>query len=211
MRAIIFANGEFIIHNEVQEFRENDLIIAADGGSRHCRELALIPDILIGDLDSVDGKTLTEWNDSGVKVIEFSEEKDQTDLELALLYAQKEDPSEIIVYGAVGGRLDMTMSSLTLLAHPELITPTTIIHGKEKINLLKQGETLDIQGDPGDIVSLIPLQSVSNRVTTKGLQYPLNDEVLEFGSTRGISNCLITNKAQVKLESGLMIVIQTFS
>ena len=150
MRAIIFANGELRSQEHIIELSEDDLIIAANGGSRHCLDLGIIPNILIGDLDSMDRNQLAEWRDIGVKVIEFPEDKDQTDLELAMLYAQRGHPAEILVYGGIGGRLDMTMANLFLLAHPDIKTPTTFICAKEKVRLLKAGDTLHISGDPGD-------------------------------------------------------------
>jgi thiamine pyrophosphokinase len=207
MRAIIFANGEFRSQDHFPELKDGDLIIAANGGSRHCLKLGIIPDILIGDLDSVDRQLLKDWQDAGLKVIEYPEEKDQTDLELALIYAQQENSNEILVFGGIGGRLDMTLANLILLAHPELTIPTTLICDKEKVYVLRPGDTLKILGESGDTVSLIPLHPGETRVTSEGLKYPLKNDLLEFGFTRGISNCLLDNKAQIKLITGLMVVI----
>ncbi len=207
MRAFIFANGEFCPQDAALTMQSDDLIIAADGGSQHCIALDLRPDLLIGDLDSMDEKVLKEWRSDGVKIISYSQDKDQTDLELALLYAQDQGVSEILVYGAAGGRLDMTIGNLTLLAHPDLTLPITLICGVEEVHLLRQGESLTLNGTPGEIVSLIPLQPGLSTVTTEGLNYPLTNEALVFGYTRGISNRLVKEQARIKLESGLLAVI----
>jgi len=207
MRAFIFANGEFCPKDAALTMQIDDLIIAADGGSQHCIALDLRPDLLIGDLDSIDEKVLNDWRTDGVEIISYSQDKDQTDLELALLYAQEQGVSEIFVYGAAGGRLDMTIGNLTLLAHPDLTLPITLICGVEEVRVLRQGESLTLNGIPGGTVSLIPLQPGPSTVTTEGLKYPLTSDALIFGYTRGISNRLVKEKARIKLESGLLAVI----
>ena len=209
MRAFIFANGEYCQQDAKLSIQDDDIIIAADGGSRHCIALELLPNLLIGDLDSIDKNILEKWRSEGVKIIGYSEDKDQTDLELALLYAQDQQVTEVLVYGAAGGRLDMTLGNLTLLAHPDLLIPITLICGNEEIHLLNEGESMTLDGNSGDIVSLIPLQPGPSTVTTKGLKYPLNKEDLVFGYTRGISNQLVKDQARINLESGLLAVIHT--
>jgi thiamine pyrophosphokinase len=209
MRSIIFANGDFSQDKDHLNLTENDLIIAVDGGSRHCQDLEIIPNVLIGDLDSVTETLLKEWESSGVKVISFPTDKDQTDLELALLYAQTQNPDEILVYGGVGGRLDMTFGNLMLLNHPELVTKTTFIRGSEKVYLLKAGDTLTLEGAFGDIVSLISLSFGQTQITTQGLEFALSEENLPFGYSRGISNRMISDRAEIQLGDGLLIIFHT--
>jgi thiamine pyrophosphokinase len=209
MKSIIFANGEFCQTANEINIADDDLVIAADGGGGHCQTLGIIPDVLIGDLDSTSKDLIQEWLNAGVLVIRRPAQKDQTDLELALLHAQAEGASEIIVYGAVGGRLDMTFGNLLLLAHPELTCPIRLICSGEEVQVLRPGESLVLKGEPGDIVSLLSLQPGESSITTKGLEYPLNNENLGFGFTRGVSNLLATNKAVIQLESGLLAVIHT--
>lgn len=209
MRALIFANGVYHDPFRTPEADPEDLVIAADGGSQHCLDLEIVPDILIGDLDSSDPDLAASWQKAGVEVIQYPEEKDQTDLELALMLAQNRGADEILVYGAVGGRLDMTFGNLTLLAHPDLRTPTTLICGAEEVHLLKPGGSLSLDGHPGEIVSLIPLQPGGALVTSTGLKYPLKKESLSYGTTRGISNVLLENQAAIQLDSGLLAVVHT--
>ena len=209
MKSIIFANGELCQTVNEINISKDDLIIAADGGSGHCQTLGIIPDVLIGDLDSTSKDLIQEWQNSGVLVIRHPAQKDQTDLELALLYAQAEGASEIIVYGAVGGRLDMTFGNLLLLAHPKLTSPITLICSGEEVRVLHPGESLVLQGTPGDIVSLLSLQPGESRIRTKGLEYPLDNEDLGFGLTRGVSNQMAAEQAVIQLERGLLAVIHT--
>ena len=209
MRAIIYANGEFCPDENYPQITDDDLVIAADGGSSHCQELDIIPDLLIGDLDSTSKGLLKEWEAAGVQIIHHPAEKDQTDLELALLHAQMTGASEIVVFGAVGGRLDMTFGNLLLLAHPELTSEIVYICGKEEVRLLHSGDSLTLLGEPGDTISLIPLLPGNSKITTEGLEYPLVEEELKFGFTRGISNRMTADRALIHLVGGLLVVIHT--
>jgi len=209
MKAIIFANGEYRPTNNQIDITEDDLVIAADGGNEHCSGLGIIPDILIGDLDSTDPDLIQKWKTAGVNVIQHQTDKDQTDLELALLHAQAEGATKIVVYGAIGGRMDMTFGNLILLAHPALKTLVKMVYGNEVVRLLREGELLTLPGAVGDTISLISLDSRGAFVTTTGLEFPLDKEVLEFGLTKGISNRLVKNQATIHLERGLLAVIHS--
>ncbi len=209
MRSIIFANGDFCPQDTPVNIDSMDLVVAADGGSRHCQELGITPNVLIGDMDSTNPDLVKDWEASGVEVIHFPPDKDQTDLELALMHVQSEGATKIIVYGAVGGRLDMTFGNLLLLTHPDLKSVVKLVCGNEEIRVLREGDLLTLPGTVGDTISLIPLSMDGAKITTKGLEYPLEKEVLEFGLTRGISNRLENKQATIHLESGLLAVIHT--
>ncbi len=209
MKAIIFANGEFCDPDPPLGLQPGDLVIAADGGSRHCQALDLVPDLLIGDLDSSDPDLIEIWRKAGVKILKFPQDKDQTDLELALLKAQDLGADRILVYGAVGGRLDMTLGNMILLAHPEIKIPVTLICDLEEVHLARAGTPLKITGGAGDTISLIPLGPDPAVVKTRGLQYPLDEDDLHFGYTRGISNSLLGKQAQIDLQSGTLVLIHS--
>lgn len=209
MRSIIFANGDFCPQENPVNIDGVDLVVAADGGSRHCQELGIIPNVLIGDMDSTNPDLVEYWEASGVEVIHFPPDKDQTDLELALLHAQSKGANKIIVYGAIGGRLDMTIGNLMLLTRPDLNSIVKFVCGNEEIRVLQDGNLLTLPGTLGDTVSLIPLSIDGAKVTLKGLEYPLTKEILDFGLTRGISNRMVKKQATIHLESGLLAVIHT--
>lgn len=209
MKVYIFANGIFPTPNPSLTIQDSDLVIAADGGSQHCQSLGIQPGVLIGDLDSTDPDLVEKWREEGVDIIQHPEDKDQTDLELALMLAQDRGARKIVVHGAIGGRLDMTFGNLSLLAHPLLKTPTTLVNGAEEVHLLHAGEMLTLVGEPGEMVSLLPLQPGKSVVSSRGLKYNLKNEPLEFGYSRGISNQLIGKSGTVHLESGLLAVVHT--
>jgi len=209
MKAVIFANGEVCASDLKRDFKDAELLIAADGGYRHFQSLETLPDLLIGDLDSTPKEVQVSWEKRGVTIIRHPEDKDQTDLELALLYADKRGAAQILVYGAVGGRLDMTLSNLLLLAHPEISADLTFLCGDQEVKLIPRGQSLTIQGKPGDRVSLIPLGPGTSGISTVNLKYPLDQDELAFGLTRGISNVMDADHAEISLEEGLLALIHT--
>lgn len=205
MRAIIFANGGF---TSPPAPLPGDLLIAADGGARHCLDSGQIPAVVLGDFDSLDPRTLEQLSSAGSELIQYPIRKDFTDLELALQLAVRRGSQEILVLAALGGRWDQTLANLLLPAAAEMAgIHIRLLDGAQEIMLAHPGETLLIAGLPGDIVSLIPLTGDAHQITTHGLEYPLRAESLSFGSTRGISNVLLDESATIDLGQGLLMVI----
>ncbi|MBU1660849.1 MAG: thiamine diphosphokinase, partial [Chloroflexi bacterium] len=206
MRTLIFANG--VLDHLPIEIQPDDFIIAADGGARHCLALGLIPAMVVGDFDSLTADELTSLEAAGAELIRHPARKDETDLELALLQAIELGASEVVILGALGARWDMTLANLLLLAHPNLRHPhIRVLAGHQEITLLRAGETVELRGQPGDTVSLIPLRGDARGITTEGLEYPLDRGGLKFGATRGISNVLLRQRASVTLEDGLLLCV----
>ena len=120
-RLIIFANG--ILPN-VEAARtllqRGDRIVCADAGARHARRLGLMPDLVVGDLDSIAADDRDWLVQNGVQVITYPHDKDETDLELAIQHALPEDPQRIIIIAALGARLDHTLGNIALLADDSL-------------------------------------------------------------------------------------------
>ena len=212
-RIVIFANGE-LPHLEAARalLQSDDYIIAADGGANHLMKMGILPEVVIGDLDSVDEETLFELTSAEVKIEQYSEDKDETDIELALRYALELGPSRILVVGALGGRLDQTLANLSVLTDPSLRTiDIRIDDGVEEAFFcrasLPKGGQAQIQGRGGDIVSLIPWQGAVEGVLTKGLRWPLNSERLYPYKSRGVSNEMLTDTASVRIQSGLLLIV----
>ena len=206
MQAVIFANG--IIDDAGSVFSGNDLIIAADGGLHHCRSLGITPDVVIGDMDSLAGDDIKGLQIAGVEIIRYPAKKDQTDLELALKLAVDRGADEIVVFGAMGGRWDMSIANILLPAEQNLSNATIrIIDGRHEIMLLRAGKEITFHGGKGDILSLIPLGRDTLGITAIGLEYPLKDDMLKLGSSRGISNVFIENSATVFLKQGLLLCV----
>jgi thiamine pyrophosphokinase len=184
-----------------------DLIICADGGGTTMVNVGLRPSVLIGDMDSIASAARRFLVESGALVIEHPPEKDKTDLELALDYALTQGPASITIAGGLGGeRLDHSMGNLLLLALPALcdIDVRLVDHTAEALCIWTQRQ---IQGSPGDYVSLLPLTPTVDGVRTSGLRYPLHGERLIQGHTRGVSNELVETLATISVASGCLLAI----
>ena len=211
MRAVVFANGILTSPEEIISLLDPaDRIIAADGGALHCRLLGLIPAEIVGDLDSLDPEVLGYFKGRGSRIHRHPADKDQTDLELALMLAVAGGAEEILVLGGLGGRWDMTAASIMLLLSPMLAqTRVRLIDGACEFRLLDGGSTHVVAGRKGDLLSLLPIAGDVHGIRLQGLAYTLADESLSLGSTRGISNIIRRPPAKISLRSGRLLSILT--
>jgi len=177
MRAIIFANGLMESWpDKFDLFPDADVIIAADGGLKHCTRKGLVPHLVIGDMDSVDPGELAALEKRGVEVNRFPVRKAETDLWLAVRAALDRKVDEIIILGALGGRWDMTFSNVLVLTSPELKeTETRILDGNQELFVLQGGQAARLFGDKGDLLSLMPLTAMVKGLTLTGFEYSLDD------------------------------------
>jgi thiamine pyrophosphokinase len=205
LRAVIFANGKMSRSNTV---RPDDLIIAADGGASHCASLGLRPDVVIGDLDSLDPDEQHSLREAEIEIIQHPRRKDFTDLELAIQYAKEQGLREIVILGALGARWDQTIANVLLPAAFSAMR-IRIVDGAHEFIFIHPQERVEVCGSPGDLVSLIPLAGDAHGITTENLEYPLSSGDLSFGSTRGVSNVLLKDCASITLEEGLLLCIVT--
>ena len=212
LRTVILANGE-LPDPEATRARlaewQGAHVIAADGGCCHAQVLGLRVDDVVGDGDSLEPTERKKLRKAGARLHLVSPEKDETDLELALLMAVQEGPREIRILGALGGRLDMAMANILLLTLPALAgLDVRIWHGRQTAWLIRPpGDA--VVGAPGDTLSLIPLGGDVRGVRSEGLVFPLNDETLVFGPARGVSNVLVGSRAILRFEEGLLLAVHT--
>jgi thiamine pyrophosphokinase len=211
MRAIIFANG--VINNWPTAFElspENDLLIAADGGLNHCLHWGIEPHVIVGDMDSANPLDVSTLEKKGVEVIRLPERKDETDLQLAIQLALDRSIQEIIVLGALGARWDMTFSNVLILASPMLGNAMVkLLAERQEIFCIHGGQDVEINGNSGDIISLLPLVHDAVGVTLSGFEYLLQEETLPVGTTRGVSNVLKQTPARVRIKRGNLLVVVT--
>ncbi|MFO7632256.1 MAG: thiamine diphosphokinase [Caldilinea sp.] len=212
MRVVIAVNG--ILHDPAAIaplLRPDDYLIGADGGTTHLLAIGRRPHVVVGDLDSLPANTLDDLVAQGVQVERHHPDKDQTDLELAIERAIADGADEVLLIGALGGRLDQTLANLLILAQRTWAAPVRLVEGDQIAEVLSGPGTLHLQGTVGDTVSLIPLSATVQGITYRGLRYPLDDAVLRFGSTRGVSNELLDATATITIREGLALIIRTMS
>jgi thiamine pyrophosphokinase len=207
MRAVIFANGLIRkIHLVNELIEENDFIISADGGLRYIRSLNLKPNLVVGDLDSINNDDIKFLNINNIEILKFSREKDKTDLEIAIRESVKRSFRKILIIGALGGRIDQTLANLGLIASfSNNKVQIEFDDGQECVKLIQ--DQLLLSGKKGDTVSLIPLCLPVKGITTKGLKYSLHGESLLPYQTRGISNEMLGDSAIIEITSGTLLCI----
>ena len=207
MRTLIFAAGKPNTNESINKIlREDDIIIAADGGANFCLEMGINPDFAVGDFDSISTKSLEKLELLSVSMIRHPSRKDYTDLELALQHACRLGSHEILIFGGLGLRWDQTLANILLIASSELTCKNIrLLDDNQELILVTQDSPADLVGKPGDTVSLIPIKGDAVGITTKNLEYPLNNETLFFSATRGVSNVMTEYSASVSVSDGLLI------
>lgn len=206
-RFLIFVNG-ILPHRAaaLRLLRPDDFLLAADGGARLAWQLGVRPQVVIGDLDSLEDDLRNHLTATGTQFLVYPREKDETDLELALQYALGRGAISIVIIGALGGRLDQTLANLSLLTDPRLADLDVRLDDgvEEAFFVRKRGE---VHGRPGEIVSLLPWGAPVTGIRTQGLRWSLQGETLYPERTRGVSNELLAEMAYLEVKSGLLLVV----
>ncbi|MDP4011687.1 MAG: thiamine diphosphokinase [Candidatus Roizmanbacteria bacterium] len=205
-KALIVLNGRSIAKNKISKIIDNNTAIyAVDGGANHLFELGIEPNILIGDMDSIDAKILDRAVQKGVEIIKHSPEKDQTDSELAVEHAIENGAKEIIIAGFDGDRFDHMLANIHYFS--KLVSELIIKIIQNKTDIYFVDRSLTFNGAIGEEVSIIPMKQDAIGVRTEGLKYKLHEETLLFASTRGVSNVIVSNKVTICVKEGVLCVI----
>jgi len=208
VRTIIVANGPTPDYPVGFERQEEDTIVAANGGTVTSLRWGWLPHVVVGDLDSLPMELGERLRASGCRFVTFPKRKDWTDLELALQHAIEIGATEIVVLGARGGRLDQELANLLLLSRPEWASVTVrLLDSCDEACVVRR--ECKISGQVGDVVSLIALTPQVAGIVSQGLEWPLRDETLRFGSTRGISNELVRPLASVHIKEGVLLLVHS--
>lgn len=184
------------------------VVVAADGGAATALAFGFLPDVVIGDFDSLEPALLTRLRERGVPIETYPRDKDQTDGQLAIARAARFAPEALYLVGFLGGpRLDMTLGNVLLLARYTLAI--TLLDERNECLLLSAPATHRWHTEPGEIVSLLPLDGDTS-IATDGLRWALAHEGLAFGDTRGLSNEPVSTVARVELSRGRVLLTRHF-
>jgi thiamine pyrophosphokinase len=173
-----------------------------------------MPDLVVGDGDSLGEAGLARLRTEGIRIELAPANKDESDTELAIRACLARGAESITVVGGFGGRLDHTLANIWLLALPDVAEcAVSLLDESTRVTLVRAMRSeppvhRPLSGRARDIVSLIPLGAVEG-VTTEGLRYPLNDEPLLPGPSRGLSNVRERDEAAVTIRHGLLLVVET--
>lgn len=185
-----------------------DLVVAADGGLRHAEPLGLMPQLLVGDMDSVDAATLASFPDLPREP--HPAEKDELDLELGLAVCRRRGAERVLVVGGLSGRLDQTLATCLIVqafhqGGDEEGVDCEVDDGLRRLWPLRRGEVRRLPLQPGRGFSLLALDAQAV-VSLSGARYPLERSTLARGSGRGVSNVAM-GEVRIELHEGAMVAV----
>jgi thiamine pyrophosphokinase len=210
--ALIFGGAPvFVTDRLTRRLAQLDrpFVVAADAGAETAMRLGFVPDVVLGDFDSIDAAALGDLRARGVRIEAYPTDKDATDGQLAIERALTAQADELVVVGFLGGpRLDQELANVLLL--PTLPAATTLVDGSNECRLLRAGERWTWAAERDEVVSLLPLWADAEGVHTEGMRWRLRGDTLRAGSTRGVSNEPVQEQVAVSLGSGRLLVTRHF-
>lgn len=213
MKKTIIVTGGKIGNNFINDlFLENkyENIIASDKGLEELDKIGVIPNYIIGDFDSINKDILSKYiQNKEVKIIKLNPEKDYTDTHMALKLAIELKSTDITIIGAIGSRIDHTLSNIHILKETlDNNINCSILNENNKISLINGKTILDLDNNY-KYISLLPLTTSVEGITLEGFKYSLLNATLNMGESIGISNEQIKDKAVIYLKKGIIILIQS--
>lgn len=208
MRGLITAGGD-LTNQEIfsEEYDKADIRIAVDSGIEFYYRYKKLPEMVLGDFDSIskDGKEFI--SDERIETSSFPPEKDYTDLELGIEYLAEKGCRKIVILGAVGDRIDHSLANLFMMVR----------FYKKGIDLILKNNLMKIQVVEGEIeiqkdykfLSVVPVSQEGIEITLEGFYYPLKNHPVEMGSTLAVSNFLTGERGRIKISKGTGFVIET--
>ena len=204
-QVVVIGNGHFTPHSHIKSLYDDIFVVDVKGGTKHIIKQNLIPDLIIGDLDSLSYLVRQKIRQHNVPVITYPKDKDFTDLELAINSLLKCKPKNITFLGLLGKRWDQTFANFCLmescLNHG---IKCRMVDGSTTIWLINS--SIAFKASIGDTVSLHPLTNEVQGITTKGLKFILKDDILSRAASRGISNVAVNRSVTISVRSGRLFV-----
>ena len=205
MKAIVFSGGNIRAEFITERPDEDDIIIAADSGLKNAEKMGLVPDLLVGDFDSLGKENIP----SGIKTVELPAEKDVTDTHVAIDAAIENGASQIIIIGGLDGRLDHTLSNMAILRMLfEKNIYAVITDGVNRIRYIKSTSTL-LARSHFKYFSLIADDKVVKGVDIEGGKYPLKNARIFRNHQFAVSNEITKNCALISVKKGGVFIVES--
>ena len=208
MSFVIFANGRAEHPESLKRWiKDGDRILCADGGARLCLELGLVPELVVGDFDSLGPQELERCLELGATLERHPRDKDSTDLELAVARAADLGARQALILGGWGDEPDHVLGNVMLLAAPKPRLELAMAHGDMLFQVLRAGGEQVLQGPVGGLVSVLALSAQVTGLSYQGLAFPLNNALLDQGSCRALRNRISRSPARIRIASGLLLIM----
>lgn len=187
-------------------------IIACDKGYYYINMAGYSPDLVVGDFDSADGDLYEHLMRDGKEVIKLNPIKDDTDIEAALQYAFESTKGDIVILGAIGGRLDHTLGNISLLGMGlKNNRKIYLMDGLNRIQMIQAPNKITLKKalQHGKYISVFPYMGPVAGLTMEGFKYPLSDATLEGFNTLTVSNEIVDESATISIDKGYLIICET--
>lgn len=210
-RVVVVAGGELTIRDVKRIHPSDDWIIAADGGAAKLIKHGVWPNVLVGDMDTLQNEDWEILNQKELEIDRLPVEKDVTDTHYACEKALQYSPNEVVLLGVWGGaRIDHAIANLGLLEwFLDQGIDAVIYANNNRIRLLKGPATIKLKKENFKYLSLLPVSEKVTGIDTIGLKYTLKNGSLQRGYTRGISNEWAHEQGIIRIRQGKLIVIES--
>lgn len=207
-RAVLFLNGDYEEDAFYQLlFATADLTVAADGGAAFLQRHRLVPDVLVGDFDSLAPAQVEELEVAGACVVRHPVRKDFTDAEAAVDEALQRGAHTVVLAGALGGGLDHLLGNLAVLrGAARRGCAARLAAPRLSLAVLAQASELVVPAAAGTRVSLLALSDAAV-VTLRGFDYSLERGTIVAAGCLGIGNAVLASPATIVLHAGELAVI----
>ncbi|APF23476.1 thiamine diphosphokinase [Clostridium butyricum] len=207
MKAIIVTGGNKPSRKLLNSYiKSGDLIIGADKGSEYLYDYEIMPNIILGDFDSISEEKLKKIEEKQVEIIKFPPEKDYTDTEIAIMEAMKRGADTIYLFGGLGTRADHSLGNIgLLLTTKNKGARLLIVDDHNKMYLADKNMSLN--GSQGEIISFHALSDVVKGFEIRGAKYNLNSYDMHLLDPRAVCNEFIDTPINIKYESGELLII----
>ena len=206
MKIVVFLNGEYNYSMEfIKTITEKAFVLCADGGANASFHYGVMPNKIVGDLDSIEPEILNSYKRLNVEIQKYPVEKDFSDFELILNMIKENtifNSSEVIILGSSGGRIDYIINNLMLLEGTKNVTMIT-----ENEEIYYRDEPFVIENREEARVSFISLDDTIMNMTLKGFKYSIENKLIKRNTSQLVSNEVISKKAEVLFDKGKMLVI----
>ena len=207
-KCIILANGKPPQKSAISYLQKigYNYLVCADGGANSARKMNLIPDLIVGDLDSISPSTKKIFSRKS-EIIQLKRQND-TDVEKCIKTAKSRGYSEAILCGVTGDRLDHTFCNLGIVLKFYEVMKLKIV--AENSVLFPYKGNVELNTIPGETISIYGLDS-KTKITSYGLKYKLNNISLPFGEKESTSNVALSNNIKLDIKGGIIFLIRDFN
>jgi len=203
---VIFLNGEYKYSQEFMDklVSENAVCFCADGGANFAFKYGKIPEVIVGDLDSIEKKVLEYYKSNNILIKKFPKDKDFTDFELILKEISKDNNyiKKIFVVGGLGKRIDMTLNNLFIMGKYK-----NLVFLQENEKIFYAEKSFILKNKKEYKFSIIPISEKVEKLTLKGFKFETDKIDVKRENSRLVSNVILKNEASVEFENGKLIIV----